>query len=52
MVVNTNLEEIVQRYTIRFGDIKPDWSVFGDSNYDGYRRAQFRYIGARSVSPR
>ena len=34
-VVNMNLEGIAQRYTIRFADIKPDWNVFGDSNYDG-----------------
>jgi hypothetical protein len=34
-VANMNLEEIAQR----FADSKPDWNVFGDSNYDGYRRA-------------
>ena len=50
-VVNMNLEGIAQRYTIRFADIKPDWNVFGDSNYDGYRRAQFRYIGETLGKP-
>src|ERR1051325_5679788 len=50
-VVNMSLEEIAQRYTIRFADIKPDWNVFGDSNYDGYRRAQFRYIGETLGKP-
>ena len=50
-VVNMGLEEISQRYTVRFADIKPDWSVFGDSNFDGYRRAQFRYIGETLGKP-
>ena len=50
-VVEMSLEEIAQRYTIRFADIKPDWNVFGDSNYDGYRRAQFRYIGETLGKP-
>ena len=50
-VVNMSLEEISQRYTVRFAEIKPDWSVFGDSNYDGYRRAQFRYIGETLGKP-
>ena len=50
-VVNMNLEEIAERYTVRFADIKTDWSVFGDSNFDGYRRAQFRYIGETLGKP-
>ena len=50
-VVNMSLEDISQRYTVRFADIKPDWSVFGDSNFDGYRRAQFRYIGETLGKP-
>ena len=50
-VIKMNLEEIAERYTVRFADIKPDWSVFGDSNYDGYRRAQFRYIGQTLGKP-
>ena len=50
-VVNMSLEDISQRYTVRFADIKPDWSVFGDSNFDGYRRAQFRYIGQTLGKP-
>jgi mannose-6-phosphate isomerase-like protein (cupin superfamily) len=50
-VVNMSLEEVAERYTVRFADIKPDWSVFGDSNFDGYRRAQFRYIGETLGKP-
>ena len=50
-VVDMSLEDISQRYTVRFAEIKPDWSVFGDSNYDGYRRAQFRYIGETLGKP-
>ena len=50
-VVKMGLEEIAQRYTIRFADIKPDWNVYGESNYDGYRRAQFRYIGETLGKP-
>jgi len=50
-VVNMTLEEIAQRYTARFADIKPDWNVFGDSKLDGYHRAQFRYIGETLGKP-
>jgi mannose-6-phosphate isomerase-like protein (cupin superfamily) len=50
-VVNMSLEEIAQRYTARFADIKPDWNVFGDSKFDGYRRAQYRYIGQTLGKP-
>ncbi len=50
-VVNMNLEEIAERYTVLFADIKPDWSVSGDSNYEGGRRAQLRYIGETLGKP-
>ncbi len=50
-VANMGLEEIAQRYTMRFADIKPEWNVFGDSKLAGYHRAQFRYIGETLGKP-
>ncbi len=46
-----SLDEIAQRYTVRFADIKPDWNVFDDSKIAGYRRAQYRYIGQTLGKP-
>ncbi|HTY68226.1 MAG TPA: cupin domain-containing protein [Alphaproteobacteria bacterium] len=40
------LEEIIQRHTRRFGEIEPDWNAFADSQIEGTRRAQYRFIGA------
>ena len=50
-VVNMSLDEIAQRYTVRFADIKPDWNVFDDAKIAGYRRAQYRYIGQTLGKP-
>ncbi len=50
-VVNMSIEEIVQRYTVRFPDIKPVWDVFDDAKIAGYRRAQYRYIGQTLGKP-
>lgn len=45
-IANLTLEEIAQRYTARFADRKPDWDAFADARTEGYRRAQYRFIGA------
>ena len=50
-VVNMSLEEIAERYSARFSDIKPDWNVFDDAKISGYRRAQYRYIGQTLGKP-
>src|SRR5262245_50606041 len=50
-VVNKSLEEVAERNTVRCADIKRAWSVVCDSNYDGYRRAKFRYIGEALGKP-
>ena len=41
-----SLEQIAERYVARFRDRKADWNAFPDSQVDGYRRAQHRFIGA------
>src|SRR5262244_358725 len=46
-----SLEEIADRYSVRFSDIKPDWNVFDDAKISGYRRAQYRYIGQTLGKP-
>ena len=45
-VADLTLEEIAQRYIARFIDRQPDWDAFADARVDGYRRAQYRFIGA------
>jgi mannose-6-phosphate isomerase-like protein (cupin superfamily) len=50
-VVNLSVDEIAQRYMVRFADIKPDWNVFDDAKIAGYRRAQYRYIGQTLGKP-
>jgi len=39
-------EAMMQRYTRAFNDIAPDWKAFVDSEVEGTRRAQYRFIGA------
>jgi mannose-6-phosphate isomerase-like protein (cupin superfamily) len=41
-----SLEEIAERYIVRFKDRKPDWNAFEDAKLDGFKRAQHRFIGA------
>jgi mannose-6-phosphate isomerase-like protein (cupin superfamily) len=41
-----SLEEMMARYTKSFTDIIPDWKAFADSENEGTRRAQHRFIGA------
>ena len=50
-VAGMSLEEIAERYIVRFVDRKPDWSAFSDALIDGYRRAQHRFIGNTSQKP-
>lgn len=40
------LEDLMERYTAAFRDIDPDWKAFADSEMEGFRRAQHRFIGA------
>lgn len=40
------LGEIMERYTKAFRDIIPDWDAFADSQMEGRKRAQHRFIGA------
>ena len=39
-------DEILTRYVRRFGAIEPDWNAFADSQIEGTKRAQYRFIGA------
>jgi mannose-6-phosphate isomerase-like protein (cupin superfamily) len=45
-LVDTPLDEIMNRYTKVFSDIIPDWNAFADSQMEGRKRAQHRFIGA------
>lgn len=40
------LESLIKRYVRHYKDIAPDWDAFADSQIEGRRRAQFRFIGA------
>ncbi len=40
------LEKIMERYTGRFREKKPDWAAFEDAKIEGWKRAQHRFIGA------
>lgn len=41
-----SLEEIVKTHTARFPEIEADWNAFADSQIEGRRRGQYRFIGA------
>lgn len=45
-LADTPLEGIMERYTRSFRDIEPDWDAFADSQMEGRKRAQHRFIGA------
>jgi len=45
-LVNVGIADIASRYTARFRDRKADWAAFEDAKYEGYKRAQHRFIGA------
>ncbi len=40
------LESLIKTHVRRYQDITPDWDAFADSQIEGRRRAQFRFIGA------
>lgn len=40
------VEELMEKYTAHFKDLVPDWKAFPDSQTEGFRRAQYRYVGA------
>jgi quercetin dioxygenase-like cupin family protein len=41
-----SLDDILKTHVRRFGEIEPDWNAFADSQIEGTRRAQHRFIGA------
>jgi len=41
-----SLDQIMERYTASFRDRDPDWKAFADSDIEGFKRAQHRFIGA------
>ncbi len=45
-LADMTLEVMMERYTRAFKDIVPDWMAFVDSQIEGTRRAQYRFIGA------
>jgi mannose-6-phosphate isomerase-like protein (cupin superfamily) len=45
-LIDTPIEEIMKRYVGRFRERKPDWAAFEDARIDGFKRAQYRFIGA------
>jgi len=45
-VAGLSLDQVVERYTGRFRDKKPDWAAFEDAKIEGFKRAQHRFIGA------
>lgn len=40
------LETLLKRYVRHYKEIPADWDAFADSQIEGRRRAQFRFIGA------
>ncbi len=45
-VAKLSLDDIVGKYTARFSQIEPDWNAFADSQIEGRKRGQYRFIGA------
>ncbi len=45
-VAKLSPEDILKRHVRRFGEIEADWHAFADSQIEGTRRAQYRFIGA------
>jgi mannose-6-phosphate isomerase-like protein (cupin superfamily) len=43
---NVSLDELIKTRVARFDEIEPDWDAFADSQVEGRRRAQHRFIGA------
>ena len=45
-LVDTPIEEIMEKFVGRFREKKPDWAAFEDAKIEGFKRAQHRFIGA------
>jgi oxalate decarboxylase/phosphoglucose isomerase-like protein (cupin superfamily) len=45
-LLDTPIEEIMQRYIGRFKERRADWNAFEDAKIEGFKRAQHRFIGA------
>lgn len=45
-LAGASLESIMARYVARFSTRTADWNAFFDADIDGYRRAQYRFVGA------
>lgn len=43
---NVPLAELIEKRVARFEQIEPDWDAFADSQIEGRKRAQYRFIGA------
>jgi quercetin dioxygenase-like cupin family protein len=41
-----SLDDILKTHVRRFGEIEADWNAFADSQIEGTRRGQYRFIGA------
>src|SRR5256886_16491947 len=45
-LVDTPIEEIMEKFVGRFREKKPDWAAFEDAKIEGFKRAQHRFIAA------
>jgi mannose-6-phosphate isomerase-like protein (cupin superfamily) len=45
-LVDTPIEEIMDKFVGRFREKKPDWAAFEDAKIEGFKRAQHRFIGS------
>lgn len=45
-LVGVPLEKIMDQYVGRFEDRSEDWDAFADAHIEGYKRAQYRFVGA------
>ena len=45
-IANQPLERIIDTHTARFSKIEPDWNAFADSQLEGRKRGQYRFICA------
>src|SRR3954466_13934258 len=45
-LVDTPIEEIMDKFVGRFREKKPDWAAFEDAKIEGFKRAHQRFIGA------
>ncbi len=45
-IADWSLAQIMERYVGKFATRTPDWNAFSDASIEGYRRAQYRFVGA------